>query len=74
LHTTCCQADEFAGENAECANGYYFLLPKKSRKPKRQAFDLDTLFAFGPYRSPCEANFIRTSACALGLLDKDASC
>lgn len=53
------------------SQGYYFLLQKKQKKQKRKDSELNTLCAFGPYRSPYEASFIRTSARALGLLDAE---
>lgn len=57
----------------DCAlQRYYFLLPRTSGKAGGKRFALNVLSAFGPYSSRCEASFIRTSACALGLLEPDA--
>ncbi|MDD2669262.1 MAG: hypothetical protein PHI25_11910 [Zoogloea sp.] len=50
---------------------YYFLLRQKHRKSGRKTPVLNTLCAFGPYRSPYAASFIQISARALGLLEPD---
>lgn len=57
--------------NEHALHGYYFLLQKKQKKQKRKNREVNTLCAFGPYSSPYEASFIRTSARALGLLEPD---
>jgi len=51
---------------------YYFLFPKMPGKAGARRLSLNTLSAFGPYSSAWAASFIRTSACALGLLEADA--
>lgn len=64
--------DDMPEEHNEPAlHGYYFLLQKKQKKQKRKNHEVNTLCAFGPYSSPYEASFIRTSARALGLLEAD---
>lgn len=56
-----------ADHEGRAFDGYYFFLPKRQKKQKDRAPR-----AFGPYLNPHAADFIRTSACALGLLESDS--
>lgn len=62
------------GRQHACAHfSYYFLMPKTPVRRNRKGNHPRTLCAFGPFRSADHARFIRTSACALGLIEAQTS-
>ncbi|KAB2970289.1 hypothetical protein [Zoogloea sp.] len=61
-----------SGTEGRAFDGHCFFLPRRKRKQKGGVPQPSAMLAFGPYANPYAANFLRTSACALGLLEANS--
>lgn len=61
-----------SGNEGRASDGNCFFLPRRKRKQKGGVSLPHAMLAFGPYANPYAANFLRTSACALGLLEANS--